>query len=166
MPKERQHVWFKYSWDAHAHDGVALIRKFLVQHNFWPRDNTVVALLVPLALVGTQQEQNLRLQQQIIPPVKQHGFIPIRGVQFLMDDDLCQTDYKWKCLTWPPHTNWHTCFRPLASSVQSPGDSHVAWHQHGTGDFVWAMYPSEHEGNLEVKWTKGQFPPSKIEWAR
>ena len=61
--------------------------------------------------------------------------------------------------------NWHSCFRPLASNVRSPGNSHVAWHPQGKGDFFGVVYSSENEGNLEVKWIKGRLPPSEVKWA-
>ena len=95
-------MWSEYPWGPHGEDGIALVRKFLIHQNIWPKDSTLVASLVPLAIAGTQKEQSLRLQQQIIPPVRQRRFIPIRGVQFWLDDGLRQTHYKWKCLTGPP----------------------------------------------------------------
>ena len=107
----------------HGEDGIALVKQFLIQQKFWPRDSTIVASWVPLAVAGTQKEQNLRLQQQLIPPLRQHVFIPIRGVQFWMDDDLCQTDYKWKCLTRAPQIgtlalgHWRPTFSPLAIAM-------------------------------------------------
>ena len=111
-------------WGSHGEDGIALVRKFWIQRSVWPRDSTVVASLVPLALVGTQKEHNMRLHQQIIPPKRQRGFIPVRGVQFWMDDDLRYTDYNWKCLTrTPPPTgtlafgHWRPTFNPLAIAM-------------------------------------------------
>ena len=87
-----------------------------------------------------------------------------RGVQFWLDDGLCQTHYKWKRLTGPP-TNWNTCFRPPACSVRSPGESQVAWYQQCKGHFFWVMHASENNDNLEVKWLKERLPSGEVKRA-
>ena len=144
---------------------VLLVRQFMVQRNFCPRDSMLVASLAPIAPARTQKEQNLWLLQQSIPRATQHGFVPIRGVHFWVDNDMCQNCFTWKCLTRPP-TNWNTCFRPFASSVRDPGDSHVAWYHQGKGHFCWAMYLSENDDNLAVKWIRGRLPAGEVRWAR
>ena len=80
VPKERHGGWSKYPWGAHGEDGVALVRQFLAQRNFWPKDIMPVASLVPLAPARSQGEQHLWLRQQIIPRTMRQEFIPIRGV--------------------------------------------------------------------------------------
>ena len=169
MPKERHSVWSKYPYDAHGHDGVALIRNFLVQHNFWPRAVMLVAGFLPVALARSHTGRNLWLWQQCIPRTMQQVFIPIRGVQFWVYDGPCQARYKWKSLTAPPPptttTTWNTCFGQPASSVRPLGESQVAWYQQCKGHFFWKLYDSENDGNLEVKWLKGRLPPGGVRWA-
>ena len=99
-----------------------------------------MASLGPIAPTRTQKEQNLWLLQESIPRATHQGYVPIRGVQFWVDNDVCQSYITWKCRTRPP-TNWSTCFRPFAPSGPSPGDSHVAWYNQGKGHFFGAMYP-------------------------
>ena len=60
MPnKERYNVWSEYPWGAHGEYGVALVSKFFVQLNVWPKDIMPVASLVPVAPARTQQEHNM-----------------------------------------------------------------------------------------------------------
>ena len=33
------------------------------------------------------------------------------------------------------------------------------------GRLILVMYPSEHEGNLEVKWIRGRLQPGDVRWA-
>ena len=95
----------------------------------------------------------------------QQGFVPIRGVQFWVDNGLRQTYYKWKCLTGPPPTNWITCFRPLAPSVQPLGDRQVAWYKPGNGNFFGDVHLLE-RWQLRGEWAMGRLPPGKVRWAR
>ena len=56
VPKERHNIWSEYLFSFWG-DGtycVVLVRKFLAQRIFWPRDIMPVASLVPVALARAQ----------------------------------------------------------------------------------------------------------------
>ena len=95
-------MWSEYPWGAHGEDGVALVRKFWVQRNVWPSEIMPFSSMVPFAPARTHKEHNMWMQQRSIPRATQQRFAPIRRVQFWVYGDVCQTDYKRKCLTGPP----------------------------------------------------------------
>ena len=45
-----------------------------------------------------------------------------------------------------------------------PGEYNVTIYQQVKGHWFWAMYRHEFDGNLTVKWARGNCPPGSSRW--
>ena len=68
-------MWSEYPWGTHGEDGVDLVRQFLVQRNFWPRESCLWHPSSQLPQLARTTEHNMLLLQQSIPRANQQGVV-------------------------------------------------------------------------------------------
>jgi len=92
VAKERWNVWSEYPMGRPRRRWCGFGQAVLGTTQFLAKNKgrMPVASLVPIAPTRTQKALNLWLLQQSIPRANNQGFVPIRGVQFWVDNDMCQ----------------------------------------------------------------------------
>ena len=105
VPKKNLQVWTDYDWQAHGHDGLAAITKFLKLSGFWSEAGVPGLTHIAPPMVGqSTKEKNLKLLADIVPRAMWADFQAPRGVKMFIHDNLYLDNYSWSIHAGIPKT--------------------------------------------------------------